>query len=196
MRLFDKADPVAVRTGERSLDMAEKLAFKQRVRHCSAIHGHKLAVGAPGHVMNDPGKKFLSRPAFTADKHGRRGRCNFHGKLEHLLHGRASCHQIGEQPLLKLPVFGKIIDLCRQLVCHGLHVRRPHWFYQIKGRAVAQRFCRRVKIVHGGKDDQLGMRGPAFYIVDQVHFLRRHCLDVKKDDVYFFTFQKRECLRR
>ena len=69
--LFEPAHAVAVGAGERTLDVAEELAFEQALRQGGAVDLDERPCRAGTGLMDRRGQQFLARAALAPDQHGR-----------------------------------------------------------------------------------------------------------------------------
>ncbi len=89
VRLFESSDPHAVRTGERTLFVAEKLALQHAGGKGRAIDG-KERFGRPvTGQMNRICQQPFARPAFSSYQDGRHAAGHPGGQIHGLLHGAA-----------------------------------------------------------------------------------------------------------
>ena len=70
--------------GERSLHVAEELAFEQRLRQRAAVDREERPVGAQRRVVDVARQHLLAGAALAADQHGRVGRRHHLGEPEHV----------------------------------------------------------------------------------------------------------------
>ena len=96
----ESAAPVARGTGERTLDVAENLAFQQILRNSGCIDGHERPLGAAGQPVQRFGADLLARSAFTRDEDGG---IRWRGPLQDAvdaLHGARPADEAGQSGIL------------------------------------------------------------------------------------------------
>ena len=80
--------------GERSLFVAEQLAFQQRFGQRAAMDHHQWMITPRAGIVDGASHQFFSRAAFAGDQHrGIGGTDGFNG-VHHAPHGRAVAHQL------------------------------------------------------------------------------------------------------
>ena len=70
-------------SGERSLFVAEQLAFQQSRGNGGAVHLDEVAVLAPAHAVNHARYAFFAGPGFAGDEDGGIGVGNDGGVVQH-----------------------------------------------------------------------------------------------------------------
>ena len=87
--LLEPPDAVAVGPGERTLDVAEQLAFEQALRQGGAVELDERPARAGARLMDRRGQKLLAGAALAPDQHGRVSDRDLAGHADHLPDGRA-----------------------------------------------------------------------------------------------------------
>src|SRR5208337_3464557 len=132
---------LAYRSRERSLFVAEQLAFQQAGGNGGAIHLDEVAVFAPAHAVNQARNAFLAGPGFAGDEDGGVGFGNNGSVVPDMFQGRAGANDVFtavrapdfvlqiafflRQPVLELrdlTIGIRVLDRSRNLVGHLLQV--------------------------------------------------------------------------
>ena len=87
--LLEPSDTIAVGPGERTLDVAEQLAFQQALRQGGTVELDERAARAGAGLMDRRGQKLLAGAALAPDQHGRMGDRDLARHADHLPNGRA-----------------------------------------------------------------------------------------------------------
>src|SRR5690606_15333889 len=88
VRFFEGAGPGSLRSGERSLLVAEELALHHVARNGPAIQRHERPVPSLRQKMNRPSHDLLARSRLSVNRDGRTGRGDASDELDDRLHDR------------------------------------------------------------------------------------------------------------
>jgi len=106
---FEPAGLLPHRSAKGSLFVAEQFAFHQGFGQRGDIGGDERADLPDAQVVNRSGHEFLSRAALALDQDGHVGVGHLTDAIEHMLHGGAAAHHVGNlahraEPLPQSPV--------------------------------------------------------------------------------------------
>src|SRR5579863_5747179 len=132
-RRFDDPLTIRVGAGESPLEVAEQLAFEQRLRKGAAVDGDEGALAALARLVDGARHELLPGAAFARDHDGRRGRRDGAYHLEDGLHLRAAPDDVvtREDPQ-QLAAQLDVLLAQRQLLERLLH-HQPRFFHQPVG---------------------------------------------------------------
>ena len=193
---FKQADAVLIGAGERTLAVAEQLAFDERFRQRAAIDRDKRLAGARALVVNGAGDQFLAGAGLAQDEHGRlRGR-NFGDQRANAIHAGRSADQPRRafdalQPALERAVLLRELALILHAAHQRLDLDELARLREIIERAVSQRGDGRLERRLAGQHDGFGIGAQLLRPGDHIDAVEARHIEIDEQTIERVLLQRR-----